>query len=592
MMKPPFQAKCFFPGLLLLLFLGFTPAWGTVPVPVQNFEHMSSPPTVGVVNIPNENASVSISSEQPWEGKQSLKLHYHFTGDGQYLVIPIPVGIKAQIHKLHFMLYGDNSGSGYGVYVIDASGQTHKYRHADTMKIDFSGWKEIVVDLDATHEIWGGDKSGKMELPITNITFEISNPGKAVENNLYFAAVSVDSDKSEAETTGGTISVLSPAYCSDIKGDTNISVAGPGYHSLAVTCWKQGEKFGSDSKVATVALDAKGNGSFVFPADTYPHGPVTVRISGSNDGLWDNCYLQLYNKGGVSWNEGIPKETPPGAEGMRLVYSDDFTGPLSISATDSHAKYYDHKVPNGSQDFSSIPFTDYNSPNNPFAQVDTYLRIRADMKKNSAGLISSENNDATGFSVTAPCYFECRFVGPTAKGTWPAFWLLSDYQIDAKAGKDMSKVGVDELDIIEAVGGEGPGEPNATGDPKLGYLYQITPHAWNQGDAGNALATQAYKDMNNPADMNKHGIPSTWYQTLHTYGCKITDTDTIYYCDNIEMGRHKTLPVSKKAPFFFLINLATGGGWPVDISRYGMVDMYVDFVRVYAGEGAQVRGAH
>jgi hypothetical protein len=54
-----------------------------------------------------------------------------------------------------------------------------------------------------------------------------------------------------------------------------------------------------------------------------------------------------------------------------------------------------------------------------------------------------------------------------------------------------------------------------------------------------------------------------------------------YYCDNIEVGRHATLPLSKKQPLFFMINLATGGGWPVDLSRYGHADKYVDYVRVY-----------
>jgi hypothetical protein len=35
-------------------------------------------------------------------------------------------------------------------------------------------------------------------------------------------------------------------------------------------------------------------------------------------------------------------------------------------------------------------------------------------------------------------------------------------------------------------------------------------------------------------------------------------------------------------PLFFMLNLATGGGWPVDLSRYkGLADTYVDYVRVY-----------
>ena len=51
------------------------------------------------------------------------------------------------------------------------------------------------------------------------------------------------------------------------------------------------------------------------------------------------------------------------------------------------------------------------------------------------------------------------------------------------------------------------------------------------------------------------------------------------------MGRHPTLPLSKEQPFFFLIDLATGGGWPVDLSRYnGVADMHVDYVRVYQGK--------
>ena len=70
----------------------------------------------------------------------------------------------------------------------------------------------------------------------------------------------------------------------------------------------------------------------------------------------------------------------------------------------------------------------------------------------------------------------------------------------------------------------------------------------------------------------------------NVYACKVTESDTIYYCDNIEVGRHETLPVSKQKPIFFFINLATGGGWPVDLSRYGLADMYVDYVRVYEGK--------
>ncbi|HOK04252.1 MAG TPA: family 16 glycosylhydrolase [Victivallales bacterium] len=371
------------------------------------------------------------------------------------------------------------------------------------------------------------------------------------------------------------IKVEEPSYCSEIKGDTQIKISVPGYSGLNVVakCWQQGPGQGKDSIVANVSLDNDGKGSFIFPADKYPHGPITLRLSCTEGELKDNCYLQLYNKGGISWNEGIPSEPPPPAKGMKLIFQDDFKDPLSIGDGPDF-KYYDHKPPHGWQDFSTLRFTSFSEPNNPFAQMDSYLRIRASEKAKSAGLISSLRNDGTGVKVSIPCYFECRFIAPNAIGSWPAFWLMTDYMSEPKAP------GCDELDIIEAYGGEGPGHPNAYDS------YMITAHAWPKEDAARQpAAVQANKDINSPIRMGKFGIKSAWYETFHIYGCKITETDTIYYCDNIEVARHKTLEFCKKYPIFFMVNLATGGGWPVDLSRYdGVIDMYIDYIRVYSAE--------
>lgn len=559
-------------------------AWGATPVMLQDFEAPARPAEVWVVNIPNENASVRLSADLPHDGQHCLKLHYHFVAAGnfQYLGIPNKVKIQAPIHKLRFWLKGDNSKCSYGVQVTDAGGETHQYSKNTGQGglIDFTGWKEIVFDLDAGHETWGGDKNGKLDYPITAITFTIGQPtdqGKLlpVESDLCFDSLSADSEKSVEETLGSQVSVTAPAYGSDVNGDTTVSLAAPGFGTATAKCWKQGAGFGSDSTIATVKFDTSGKGSFVLPANQYPRGPITVRISGDTGALKDNCYLQLYNRGGVSWNEGMPKDPPPAAKGMALIFADDFDGPLSISSTDAKATYYDHKPPGGSQDFSVHTFSGHDSPKNPFFQTGTYLRIRASDATHSAGLISSMKNDARGITAKAPCYFECRFIGPNAIGTWPAFWLLTDYMTDHVKG---AKVPCDELDIIEAYGGEGPREPNAFD------TYMVTPHCWDQGETGKRLEKTAFEGMRNPIRMRRFGIPSTWFETFHTYGCKITESDTTYYCDNIEVGRHATFPESRQRPFFFLINLATGGGWPVDLSRYnGQADMYVDFVRVYQG---------
>lgn len=543
------------------------PSCWASPVMVQDFDGAAALPAVWVVNIPNENASVRFSDNQPHDGRQCLKLHYHFlsTGSFQYLGVSMKVKIEQPVHILRFWLKGDNRRCSYGVRLTDAGGKTHQYSKntGQAGLIDFTGWREVSMDLDSGHEIWGGNKSGSIDYPITEITFTVGQPTEqeklaAVESDLYFDSLSVD------QSRPGQIAVISPEYCSDIKGDTAIALLAPGFATVSVKCWKQGPGFGSDSTVASVTLDANGSGSFVFPADAYPHGPLTVRISGENAGVKDHCYLQLYNTGGVAWNEGFPV-APPAAQGMSLVFADDFSGPLSISSTDPHATYYDHKPPDGSQDFSVHTFSGHDSARNPFTRVDSYLRIRASDQTHSAGLISSLKRDGSGLTAKAPCYFECRFIAPNAIGSWPAFWLLT------------TSSPCDELDIIEAYGGEGPHEPNAFD------AYMITPHCWNQGEAGKAVEKKAWEALHDPIRMRQFGIPSAWYEAFHTYGCKITAADTIYYCDNIEVGRHATLPLSKESPFFFMINLATGGGWPVDLSRYhGLADMYVGFVRVYA----------
>ena len=151
---------------------------------------------------------------------------------------------------------------------------------------------------------------------------------------------------------------------------------------------------------------------------------------------------------------------------------------------------------------------------------------------------------------------------------------MTDYLTDHARLKD--KTPCDELDVIEAYGGEGPREPNA-GDTLHDHPALLESGRGRQGDRDRRPS----RPMRNPIRMRKFGIPSSWFETFHVYGCKVTETETIYYCDDIEVGRHATLPICKQRPLFFMINLATGGGWPVDLSRYGLVDMYVDYVRVY-----------
>lgn len=390
------------------------------------------------------------------------------------------------------------------------------------------------------------------------------------------------------------INVLEPAYRSEINGDVKIVFRAPGMLEAKAFCWQQPtpdkpDAWGHDVELANLKLDPEGTGSFSFPSDTFPNGPVTIRIHTRNQQKQDICELQLYNLGGEVWNQGIPKSDPPGARGLKLLFADDFDGPLSISPDGKNARYAAHK--SGGGDFSGWSFSDPGGDNKPFGQVGTFMRIRASKEpgtKGCTGIISSLRNDGTGFETRIPAYFECRFVAQSAPGTWPAFWTLTRGIVGLVPGSPEyvnAKKTCDEHDIIEAYGGYGPKNPNAGG------IYSCVTHFWGQSNVDwyekktpDGKPNPYFKPHSARNDTITLGGKSSWSWTFHTYGLAIGEKETIYYFDNIEVLRHPTGELSKVQPHWFLVNYAIGGisGWKIDLERYGNgSDMYVDFVRVY-----------
>jgi hypothetical protein len=400
------------------------------------------------------------------------------------------------------------------------------------------------------------------------------------------------------------LTVLAPSVCSNVKGDVTVVFRAPGMTRTQAYCWRQPtadqpDVFGHDALLADLALGADGGGSFVFRADEFPNGPTTLRLYAQGaDGRRDLFELQLFNLGGERWRQGLPTADPPGAKGMRLVFADDFDGPLSVSPDGRGARYAAHKT--GGGDFSGWPFSDPLAENEPFGQQGTFLRFHASKPlgtKGRSGLLSSLRADGTGVCVPLPSYFECRFVAHSAPGTWPAFWTLTQGTIGldpADPGLEAAtRQGTDELDVIEAYGGFGPKNPSAGG------RYSATAHFWKQPkpawldpkspDGG---ANPLYRPHSFRADTLALGGHSAWSWTFHTYGLAVTESETVYYFDDIEVGRHPTGPTSQAQPAWFLINYAIGGisGWPIDLERYGnQSDMWVDYVRVYSGRAQAPR---
>lgn len=371
------------------------------------------------------------------------------------------------------------------------------------------------------------------------------------------------------------IQIITPTCRSEIKGKVKVKFKAPKMDLAKAMCWSQPLKGTSDTwgydvnlTPKGIRLDKNGVGTFTIHADKFPAGPMNVRIYAQNkDGLKDFFELQLYNKGGVVWNQGIPDTIPHAVKGLQLVYSDDFDGALSISNDGHGARYSAHKPRFG--DFSGWQFADVDGVDNPFEQIGTFLKIKARKRpgtKGSSGLIASVNMDGKGFWAKAPFYMECRFTAQSAPGTWPAFWTITklDKGVDG-----------DELDIVEAYGGVGKGNPNHPG-------YSIVSHFWGQKKADGTPK----KEYDRVIPIMELGGRSYWSTTFHTYAVYVDLENTVYYFDDIEVFRHPTNDESLN-PHIFLINYAIGGisGWPIDLERYGNgSDMYVDFVRVYAKE--------
>jgi len=374
-----------------------------------------------------------------------------------------------------------------------------------------------------------------------------------------------------------TIQILEPSCRSEVKGKVSVKFMADGMNEAQAFLWQQPTKknhsrWGHDVNLTPKGLKLKEGtiASFTFDAADFPAGPINVRIYAQNNkGEKDVFELQLYNRGGVLWQQGIPDTIPNAATGLKLVFDDDFNGSLSISNDGVNARYNSHKPRRGEQDFSGWRFEDVDGPNNPFLQKDDFLVIQARKKpgaKGSTGIIASVDKNGEGFWAKVPCYLECRFTGQSAPGVWPAFWTLTN--IDPGPG--------DELDIIEAYGGVGKGNPNHPG-------YSIVSHYWKQKNQDGT-----------PKESNSRVVPITelggksyWSTTFHTYAVYVGLDETVYYFDDIEVLRHPTNSYSREYPHVFLINYAIGGisGWPIDLERYGNgSDMYVDYVRVFAKE--------
>ncbi|MDX6351409.1 MAG: hypothetical protein QOF84_6199 [Streptomyces sp.] len=207
-----------------------------------------------------------------------------------------------------------------------------------------------------------------------------------------------------------------------------------------------------------------------------------------------------------------------------------------------------------------------NSTDNASLDGNGHLVITARQAGSSSGLscwygackyTSARLNTAQSFTQ-AYGRFEARIKIPRGKGMWPAFWML---------GNDIGSVGWPnngEIDVMENVGSE-PGTvhgtihgPGYSGSGGLGAGYTLP--------GGAAFADDF------------HTFAVEWSPTAITWSVDGTAYETRTPAD---AGSNKWV---FDHPFFVILNLAVGGGWPgdPDASTSFPQTMTVDYVRASA----------
>ncbi len=230
-----------------------------------------------------------------------------------------------------------------------------------------------------------------------------------------------------------------------------------------------------------------------------------------------------------------------------LVFEDTFRT-LDVTARGPGSKWIAHTPWNG--DFGDAAFADP-QPGFPFVATSNGLTIEARKGADGhwrSGLLASVDPDGHGFTQTYG-YFEMRAKLPDAPGVWPAFWLDS---FIPKGSRDPSI----EIDVLEYYG-------------KFPDGIQSSVHIWPHDGTQPHVATQT---LHVPA----HSLSDSF----HTYGASVSKDWIIVYLDGQEQWRTPT-PAEHKHGLMILLNLALGGGWPIDQTPSPSV-LHVDYVRAYA----------
>lgn len=336
------------------------------------------------------------------------------------------------------------------------------------------------------------------------------------------------------------------------------AAAAPGYSEITAQVWP-GSARSPRPEPVTVPASSAGPTSLPLDLSGQPPGPLTVAVEASGQGRpAESVYFQLYRPGRAGPH---PSDAP--ASGRTLVYAEEFDRPVSLSRDGRGADYATAKPTDaGAEDFGDAVFPDPVARLGNVGVVDGLLHIGVAPlppgyedpqgwgRQHIGGLVASARPGGSGFSAQFG-YFEARMFAPAAAGTWPAFWMLPADNLIRPTPS------VAEIDVVELYGRFPAGACHST-------------HEFKAGDDGGT--GQCGEDR-----FPSPEVALAW----HTYSVSVLPSGITFYIDGKVVATAPQVD-GGGAPMFFLVDLALGGGWPVDLRAIGdRATLYVDYVRVY-----------
>jgi beta-glucanase (GH16 family) len=248
--------------------------------------------------------------------------------------------------------------------------------------------------------------------------------------------------------------------------------------------------------------------------------------------------------------------------GWTLVWSDEFNAPDG-SAPDSGKWTFQ----TGGNSFGNQELEYYTSrPQN--AVIRNGNLVITALRENYTGTDGVSRSYTSARMNTSKKFkqaygrFEARIKIPYGQGMWPAFWMLGD---DISTNRWPA---CGEIDIMENIGRE----PSIVHGTIHGPVYS---------GAHGIGSPFSFSDGRRFAD------------DYHLYSVEWSPNQIRFYVDNNLYATRTPadLPAGTKwvydHPFFIILNLAVGGGWPgsPDATTVFPQQMFVDHVRVYKPAG-------